>query len=69
MLKDILEWISNATIEGLKQYIPIDVVKSTTKDLSFEQAPINASGVRRCISLATWNGFPKLENVIVLLLV
>ncbi len=66
MLKDILEWISNAIIKGLKQDILVDVAKLTTKDPGFEQAPINTSSVKRCISLATRNGFPKFVNVIVL---
>jgi hypothetical protein len=53
MLVDILVWISNATKEGLKHYIPIDVVKSIRNDFDFEQAPMNASSVRGYISLAT----------------
>jgi hypothetical protein len=69
MLKYILVWISNATNEGLKHYILIDVTKSTTNDLGFEQALINTSNVRGCISLATNNGFLDLANVIVLPLI
>jgi hypothetical protein len=61
MLANILIWIYNATKEGLKHYRPVDVVKSITNDLGFEQAPMNASSVRGCISLITQNGFPYLK--------
>jgi hypothetical protein len=42
MLVNILVWISNATKEGFKHYIQIDVAKLTTNDPNFEQAPMNA---------------------------
>jgi hypothetical protein len=61
MLANILVWISNAKKEGLKHYIPVDVAKSTTNDMGFEQAPMNASSVRGCISLIAQNGFPYLK--------
>ncbi len=49
--------------------ILVDATKSITNDLNFDQVPINASSMRGCISFATQNGFPKLESVIVLLLI
>ncbi len=68
MLENILGWISNAKIEGMKQYIPVDAAKATTKDLSFEKAQINASSVRACSSFTAYNGFLEFENHVIVLL-
>jgi len=44
-------------------------VKSTTKDSSFEQAPIKALSVKGHIYLPTQNDFPELDTIIMVLLV